>query len=122
MKEKKDALKFIYITPSQLVEKEGSEQKAVKVNMFTGVQHSRWDLLAAKEDFRINSQYVQETGFLGEELSPDNVYRNLNLVPEDSVGEVETSLPMELEAETEFPDHLDVDQGQPDLGEPSSAD
>ena len=115
MKEKKDALKFIYITPSQLVEKEGSEQKAVKVNMFTGVQHSRWDLLAAKEDFRINSQYVQETGFLGAELSPDNVYRNLNLVPEDSVGEVETSLPMELEAETEFPDHLDVDQGQPDL-------
>ena len=109
---------FISITPRQLVEKEGSEQKAVKVNMFTGVQHSRWNLLAAKEDFRTNnSQYLLQTGFLGEDLNADNVYLSLNLVPEDSVGdpdhssvEVETSLHMNMEAVVEFSDHLESGQ------------
>ena len=100
------------------MEKEGSEQKAVKVNMFTGVQHSRWNLLAAKEDFRTNnSQYLLQTGFLGEDLNADNVYLSLNLVPEDSVGdpdhssvEVETSLHMNMEAVVEFSDHLESGQ------------
>ena len=85
VKERKDKLNFIYITPRQLIEKEGSEQKSVKVNMFTGVANSKWDLLAAKEDFRVNSQYVMKTGYLGEELNVDNVY--LNLVQEDTVGD-----------------------------------
>ena len=50
--ERKNALNFIYVTPSQLIEKEGSEQKSVKVNLFMGVANAKWDLLAAKEDFR----------------------------------------------------------------------
>ena len=101
VKERKDALNFIYITPRQLVEKEGSEQKAVKVNMYTGVQHSKWDLLAAKEDFRINSQYVLLTGYLGEDLNVDNVY--LNLVTEETVGDQ-----TEVEVEPEPSGHLET--------------
>ena len=83
--ERKNALNFIYVTPRQLIEKEGSEQKAVKVNLYMGVGQSKWDLLAAKEDFRINGQYVVQTGYLGEELNVDNQY--LNLVNEDTVGD-----------------------------------
>ena len=113
-RKRKDALKFISITPSQLVEKEGSEQKAMKVNMFTGVQHSRWNLLASKEDFKINSQYVQETGFLGEDLNADNVYHILNRVSEveDSVGDHAS---VEVETVTEVSDHQATDQALSDL-------
>ena len=50
--ERKNALNFIYVTPRQLIEKEGSEQKSVKVNLYMGVANAKWDLLAAKEDFR----------------------------------------------------------------------
>ena len=32
--ERKNALNFIYVTPRQLIEKEGFEQKAVKVILF----------------------------------------------------------------------------------------
>ena len=39
-----------------------------------GVAAAKWDLLAAKEDFRLNSQYVSVTGSLGEELSSTNRY------------------------------------------------
>ena len=112
--------RVISITPRELVEKEGSEEKAIKVKMFTGVQHSRWDLLAAKEDFRINrGQYVLETGFLGEELNADNVYQNLdlnlNLGPEDSLGD-HTSVEVEaMEAATEFSDQWTDSQELPDL-------
>ena len=113
-RKRKDALKFISITPRQLLEKEGSEQKAVKVNMFTGVQHSRWDLLASKEDFKINSQYVLQTGFLGEDLNADNVYLISNRVPEDedSVGDHAS---VEVETVTEFSDHQATDQALSDL-------
>jgi len=81
--ERKNALNFIYVTPRQLIEKEGSEQKSVKVNLFMGVANAKWDLLAAKEDFRINGQYVSQTGYLGEELNVDNQY--LNLVTEETL-------------------------------------
>jgi len=80
---RKNALKFIYVTPRQLIEKEGSEQKSTKVNLYTGVTQGKWDLLAGKEDFRINSQYVAQTGGLGEELNVDNQY--LNLVQDDTI-------------------------------------
>ena len=82
--ERKNALNFIYVTPRQLIEKEGSEQKSVKVNLYMGVSQAKWDLLAAKEDFRINGQYVVQTGYLGEELNVDNNY--LNLVNDETVG------------------------------------
>ena len=84
IRERKTALNFIYVTPRQLIEKEGSEQKSVKVNLYMGVAQAKWDLLAAKEDFRINGQYVQQTGYLGEELNVDNQY--LNLVNDETVG------------------------------------
>ena len=96
VKEKKDRLNFIYITPRQLVEKEGSEQKKVKVNLYTGVAKANWDTLAAKEDFRINSQYVWQTGCLGEDLNVDNVY--LNLVEENTLGE-ETRAEVSIDAQ-----------------------
>merc|ERR1719348_719820 len=77
--ERKNALNFIYITPRQLIEKEGSEQKSVKVNLFMGVQSGKFDILAAKEDFRINSQYVSVTGGLGEDLTVDNRYLSVSM-------------------------------------------
>jgi len=77
--ERKNALNFIYITPRQLIEKEGSEQKAVKVNLFMGVLSGKFDILAAKEDFRINSQYVSVTGGLGEDLTVDNRYLSVSV-------------------------------------------
>jgi len=77
--ERKNALNFIYITPRQLIEKEGSEQKAVKVNLFMGVLTGKFDILAAKEDFRINSQYVSVTGGLGEDLTVDNRYLSVSV-------------------------------------------
>jgi len=88
--DRKNALNFIYITPRQLIEKEGSEQKSVKVNLYMGVANAKWDLLAAKEDFRINGQYVAQTGYLGEELNVDNEY--LNLVHEETIGGSNTTV------------------------------
>jgi len=85
LEDRKNALNFIYITPRQLIEKEGSEQKAVKVNLFMGVLAGKWDLLAGKEDFRINSQYVSVTGGLGEDLTVDNQYLSVSLDQEDSI-------------------------------------
>ena len=78
-RKKMNALNFISITSRQLVEKEGSEQKAVALKMFTGVQHSKWDLLAAKEDFRINSsQYILQTIGLNTRLPVSHQTRGLN--------------------------------------------
>jgi len=82
--ERKNALNFIYITPRQLIEKEGSEQKSVKVNLFMGVQSGKFDILAAKEDFRINSQYVSVTGGLGEDLTVDNRYLSVSIDDHDN--------------------------------------
>jgi len=86
--ERKNALNFIYITPRQLIEKEGSEQKSVKVNLYLGIQQGKYDILAAKEDFRINSQYVSVTGGLGEDLTIDNQYLSFgdNETADDSMN------------------------------------
>ena len=74
---RQNALNFIYLTPSQLIEKEGSEQKAMKVNLYSEVAQAKWDLLAGKEDFRLNTQYVSQTGGLGDDLNEENQYLNL---------------------------------------------
>ena len=121
--ERKTALNFIYVTPRQLIEKEGSEQKSVKVNLYMGVAQAKWDLLAAKEDFRINGQYVQQTGYLGEELNVDNQY--LNLVNDETVGHNNTTVHedqvvpdhdhpddvpnMDMETSQDHDDHRDAD-------------
>lgn len=47
---RKATLNFISVTPRQLIEKEGREQKAVKVNVFA--KTTGRDLLGQKEDFR----------------------------------------------------------------------
>ena len=63
---------FNYITLKHLIEKEGSEQKAVNVNLLMGVQVGKSDILVGKEDLSINSQYVSVTGGLGEDHAVDS--------------------------------------------------
>ena len=70
--ERKMLSNFNYITPKHLVEKEWSEQKAVKVNLLMGVQSGKSDILVGKEDSSINSQYVSVTGGLGEDHAVDS--------------------------------------------------
>ena len=120
VKEKKDRLNFIYITPRQLVEKEGSEQKKVKVNLYTGVAKANWDTLAAKEDYRINSQYVMQTGCLGEDLNVDNLYLSINLVQEDTLGEetrAEVSINVRETSDVPEPDSGDMPEDQAPVDE-----
>ena len=77
LKAQKDALQFIYVTPRQLIEKEGSETKAVKVNMYTG---TKFDLLGSKEDFRVNSQFVNKPPAGSSRISWSNRKRRQNLL------------------------------------------
>jgi len=76
LESRKNALNFIYITPRQLIEKEGSEQKQVKVNVYLGL---KFDLMGSKEDFRINSQYVGGSGKLGDDLTTDDREANMSM-------------------------------------------
>ena len=73
LEERQALLNFIQVTPRQLIEK-GETTGSIRVNLYTGVAASKWDLLAAKEDFRLNSQFVSATGCLGEDLTSDGVY------------------------------------------------
>ena len=73
LEERQASLNFIQVTPRQLIEK-GETTGSIRVNLYTGVAASKWDLLAAKEDFRLNSQFVSATGCLGEDLTSDGVY------------------------------------------------
>ena len=68
---RKMTLKFIFVTPRQLIEKEGKEQKTTRVNMYLK-SAGRYDLLGQKEEFRVNSQFALGTGMIGEELSGDS--------------------------------------------------
>jgi len=90
LESRKNALNFIYITPRQLIEKEGSEQKQVKVNIFMG---TKFDLLGSKEDFRINSQYVGNSGKLGDDLIVDEREANtsVSFFGDDSIDLMEAS-------------------------------
>lgn len=68
---RKMTLKFIFVTPRQLIEKEGKEQKTTRVNMYLK-SAGKYDLLGQKEEFRVNSQFALGTGMIGEELSGDS--------------------------------------------------
>jgi len=125
LEERKNALNFIYITPRQLIEKEGSEQKAVKVNLYMGVQQGKWDILAGKEDFRINSQYVSVTGGLGEDLTVDNQYLSVSFdqdydedltLPPASPEQVPPPLATSLLTSAEPDDPQNPIAPDPDLG------
>ncbi|TRY62046.1 hypothetical protein TCAL_11151 [Tigriopus californicus] len=65
-RDRKVTLNFITVTPRQLIEKEGKEQKVVRVNLHTRNQK---DLLGQKDDYRINAQFTLNTGMLGEDLT-----------------------------------------------------
>jgi len=124
LEDRKNALNFIYITPRQLIEKEGSEQKAVKVNLFMGVQAGKWDLLAGKEDFRINSQYVSVTGGLGEDLTVDNQYLSVSLDQEEFIlppGSPEQSIPPSSMCDTPPPPSPFADQDISNMSHCSTA-
>ena len=69
---RKMTLKFIFVTPRQLIEKEGKEQKTTRVNMYLKSGNAKYDLLGQKEEFRVNSQFALGTGMIGEELSGDS--------------------------------------------------
>ncbi len=66
---RKMTLKFIFVTPRQLIEKEGKEQKTTRINMYT---IGKYDLLGQKEDFRVNSQFAMATAMIGEELGAES--------------------------------------------------
>jgi len=78
---RKMTLKFIFVTPRQLIEKEGKEVKETRVNLYVPVVGSSgsgsestelsYDLIGHKEDFRVNMQFSMKTGMIGEELAHD---------------------------------------------------
>ena len=69
---RKMTLKFIFVTPRQLIEKEGKEQKMTRVNMYLKSTQNKYDLLGQKEEFRVNSQFALGTGMIGDELSAES--------------------------------------------------
>ena len=48
---RKMLLKFIFVTPRQLIEKQGREQKAARVNVYIKIGET-YEMLGHKEDFR----------------------------------------------------------------------
>ena len=116
--QRKNELNFVYITPRQLIEKEGSETKAVKVNMFMG---TKFDLLGSKEDFRVNGQFIVETGKLGDDVNIEDAVANMSIslcegdsddggdiLADDQVNDVsmvEEMEPLEMVCEEPTDDH-----------------
>ena len=75
--QRKMTLKFIFVTPRQLIEKEGKEVKEARVNLYTligggGGGTQSYDLIGHKEDFRVNMQFALGTAMIGEELSHES--------------------------------------------------
>jgi condensin-2 complex subunit H2 len=68
---RKMTLKFIFVTPRQLIEKESKEQKMTRINMYVK-GGGKFELLGQKEEFRVNSQFAMGTGMIGEELSAES--------------------------------------------------
>ena len=64
-------LKFIFVTPRQLIEKEGKEQKMTRIDLYVKTA-GKYDLLGQKEEFRVNSQFALRTGMIGEELCAES--------------------------------------------------
>ena len=64
-------LKFIFVTPRQLIEKEGKEQKMTRIDLYVKTA-GKYDLLGQKEEFRVNSQFALKTGMIGEELCAES--------------------------------------------------
>ncbi|XP_023323551.1 condensin-2 complex subunit H2 isoform X2 [Eurytemora carolleeae] len=60
-----DKLGFIQVTPREFIEKEGQDPSILKVDLYYG---PNFELLGAKKDFKMNSQFSTATGMLGETL------------------------------------------------------
>ena len=105
IRDRKMTLNFITVTPRQLIEKEGREQKCVKVNVYA--RGTAKDLLGQKEDFRVNSQFTLTTAIVGEDLGggeSDLGHHSVSLF-EDSQSFMETSL---LQPVMSPPRHEDI--------------
>ena len=71
--QRKVTLKFIFVTPRQLIERgtEGKEMKAIRVNLYVppsgnSSSSTKYDLIGHKEDFRVNMQFALGTAMIGE--------------------------------------------------------
>merc|ERR1719402_410752 len=115
--QRKNELNFVYITPRQLIEKEGSETKAVKVNMFMG---TKFDLLGSKEDFRVNGQFIVETGKLGDDVNIEDAVANMSI----SLCEGDSDDGRDILADDQVNDVSMVEEMEPQemvCGEPADA-
>jgi condensin-2 complex subunit H2 len=109
VKDRKLALNFITVTPRQLIEKEGKEQKSVRVNVYTKAGASR-DLIGHKEDFRVNAQYLMATANVGEELSSEQELgeQSVSLCEDEPSLFLETSLLLHPANASASPPKLDT--------------
>ena len=71
--QRKMTLKFIFVTPRQLIERgtEGKEMKEIRVNLYVppagnSTSSTKYDLIGHKEDFRVNMQFALGTAMIGE--------------------------------------------------------
>ena len=71
--QRKMTLKFIFVTPRQLIERgtEGKEMKEIRVNLYVppssnSASSTKYDLIGHKEDFRVNMQFALGTAMIGE--------------------------------------------------------
>ena len=71
--QRKISLKFIFVTPRQLIERgtEGKEMKEIRVNLYVpptcnSASSTKYDLIGHKEDFRVNMQFALGTAMIGE--------------------------------------------------------
>ena len=86
------ALNFISVTPRQLIEKEGREQRGTRVNLYAKGGGLK-DLIGHKEDFRVNAQFSLTTATVGEDLNEEcDLSQHSVSLFEDSVSFMETSL------------------------------
>ena len=74
--QRKMTLKFIFVTPRQMIERgaEGKEMKDIRVNLYVppagnSTSSTKYDMIGHKQDFRVNMQFVLGTAMIGEELS-----------------------------------------------------
>ena len=56
---RKMCLKFIFVTPRQLIEKEGREPQAARVNVYIKIGDT-YEMLGHKEDFRYSNDPKSE--------------------------------------------------------------
>ena len=86
MHSRKMTLRFIFVTPRQLIEKEGKEVKQNRIPLYD----RNMDLIGHKDDFRVNMQFSMATGMIGEELThgSDLGMQSVSLCDDSSINNV----------------------------------